>query len=391
VEWSDILRKIGIEKTPDELIHSIVDKEELYGLKTHEFKSVLRLHVVLRGHSQFFEALVDWLERGHRLVIVKGNHDLEWFWPAVRNYLRLDLAERLARRGYGAVEDVLKNTVLPHVTFIDHAMVIDKELYIEHGHPYDPVTRVLGKNTINEGQELNIPFGSFFNRYFLNFVELDYPYIDNIRPTPNILPVMLQKNPLTGLRVLFNNLIVTLRSMRRGYIRYIFGRDVFWRLLILVCVILGFPIALITYQITQEPPAPLPIAVFQWIAVLVILHISIQLLARAQLTEPDSLGGFASHRFDDNPNYRLMTFGHTHNVDQFEDRGRWFFNTGTWIPIVQTSTAEIRVDRTFMFLRIDSENGVVGQGTLQQWCDPAERAERLVLIRRKPIVRPRER
>src|SRR5262249_18249304 len=210
-DWSRILARIGIEKSPEQLVNSVTDKEELYGLKTHDYKSVLRLHVVINGHPEFFDALACWLGWGHKIVIVKGNHDLEWYWLAVRNYLRLELAERLAAAqapGDGeGVRHALTETVLPAMLFVDHAMVIDGDFYVEHGHPYDPLTRVIGEDTVNEGQELNIPFGSFFNRFLLNFLETDYPFLDNIRPTQNILPLMLKNNFVAGIRLLIDHLI----------------------------------------------------------------------------------------------------------------------------------------------------------------------------------------
>jgi UDP-2,3-diacylglucosamine pyrophosphatase LpxH len=133
-EWKQILERVGIRRTVDELMARINDKEELYGLRTNDYKSVLRLDIVIQGHAEFFIALAEWLAAGNRLVIVKGNHDLEWYWLAVRNYLRLDLAERIARQQNADVKNVLLQTVLPNLTFIDHAMIIDDEFYVEHGH-----------------------------------------------------------------------------------------------------------------------------------------------------------------------------------------------------------------------------------------------------------------
>lgn len=386
-DWSRILRKIGINMTPDELVRSITDKEEIYGLKTHDFKSVLRLDVVLKGHPVFFHSIAEWLGWGHKIIIVKGNHDLEWYWPAVRNYLRLALAERLAEIRFASaaaeeqVRDVLVETVLPNITFIDHAMVIDGDFYVEHGHPYDPLTRVIGEDTVNDGQELNIPFGSFFNRYLLNFLEEQFPYLDNVRPTKNILPLMLKNNFLTGLRLLIDHLAVILKTAPRQYIAYIFGQHIIFRVLVIVLAVLVPPVLLVVHQVTSAEPVITRI--LQWIAWLVLVYGVIQLLARAQLTEPDSLARFARRQFKNHAGYRLMTFGHTHNPDQFRKGDRWFYNTGTWIPIVETTTMTLREDRTFMYLHLgrDPSTGKLAPGTLQRWDDEAGRSEPLVLIR----------
>jgi UDP-2,3-diacylglucosamine pyrophosphatase LpxH len=382
IEWRKILEKIGIHRNVEDLSSSITDKEELYGLKTHDFKSVLRLDVVIRGHVEFFDALADWLESGGRLVMVKGNHDLEWYWLAVRNYLRLDLAQRIAdRHADGNLEDVLLKTVLPNLYYIDHAMVIDGHVYIEHGHPYDPLTRVIGEETVNKGQELNIPFGSFFNRYVLNLVELDYPYIDNIRPTPNILPLMLRQNFFAGLRMLYHHLSVIVKTVPRRYVGYIFGQHLIGRVLLILLLIIAPPIILINHQVTT--PTSVPLILVEWVALLAAIYAAVQALTYFQLKEPDSLASFARLRMAENPHYDLLTFGHTHNPDQFEERGRWFYNTGTWIPIVETTTSDIREDKTFTFLHLScDEAGKIKPGVLQRWDDPSGRGGPIVLTRR---------
>lgn len=379
-EWQRLLDEIGLVISIDELVKSITDKEELYGLKTHNFKSVLKLDVAVNGHPEFFDALSEWLESGNRLIIVKGNHDLEWFWQDVRNYLRLDLAQRVARKSSGDVKGILLDTVLPNVFFIDHAMIIDGDFYVEHGHPYDALTRVVGKARVNEDKELNIPFGSFFNRYLLNYVELNYPFLDNIRPTPNILPLMLRKQFFTGLRLLYDHVSVIAKTVPRGYIGWIFGQHIVGRVLLILLTVVVPPILLFTHQLST--PMSWPLIVLEWVAVLAGVYFLIQVLSYAQLKEPDSLVEFAKRRLDENSNYRLITFGHTHNPDHFEERGRWFYNTGTWIPIVGTTSGDIREDNTFTFLHLSSDSsGKLQPRVLQRWDDDSNRAEPVVLIR----------
>ncbi|HXG94977.1 MAG TPA: hypothetical protein VNN73_21740 [Blastocatellia bacterium] len=384
IEWQRVLEKIGISRTVDELIHSITDKEELYGLKTNDFKSVLRLDVVVKGHAEFFNALAEWVGDGNRLIIVKGNHDLEWYWRAVRNYLRLDLAERLAKQRGGATDEDTKKAlrdVLPRVTFIDHAMLVDGDFYVEHGHPYDPLTRVIGKATVGDGSELNIPFGSFFNRYLIDFIELEYPFLDNIRPTKNILPLVLRNRFFTGLRLLYDHVSVIAKTVPRRYVRYIFGQRIIGRVLLILLIMLVPPILLIVHQVNGTESVL--IKILEWAALLASIYAAVQALAQFQLKEPDSLDKFARLRFKEKSDYRLITFGHTHNPDQFEERGRWFYNTGTWIPIIEISTAELREDRTFTYLQLThNQAGRLQPSVLRRWDDDASRPEDMVLIKR---------
>lgn len=379
-EWQRVLERIGIQRSVESLINSVSDREEIYGLETDDYKSVLKLAAVLDGHSEFFDALTEWLGSGHRIIIVKGNHDLEWYWLAVRNYLRIHLAERLADRSVPPLEMVLKETVLPNLTFIDQSMIVDGDFFVEHGHRYDPLTRVIGADTVNDGRELNIPFGSFINRYLLNFIEKKYSFIDNIRPTENILPLMLRHRFFAGLKLLFSHLATIIKTVPRQYILFIFGRNLIIRVLTMLLVIAVPPFFLIWHQVGRQEHHI--VRVIQWAAWLALTYGVIQLLAYAQLKEPDSLAGFAREKFARNKRYRLITFGHTHNPDQFEERRRWFYNTGTWIPIVETTAADIRTENTFMFLHLrNSASGQLEPGFLQCWDDAAGRPEPMVLIR----------
>ncbi|HLF84161.1 MAG TPA: hypothetical protein VI837_08310 [Blastocatellia bacterium] len=379
-EWRRVLERIGIHRSVESLINSVSDREEIYGLETDDYKSVLKLAVVLAGHSEFFDALTEWLGSGHRIIIVKGNHDLEWYWLAIRNNLRMDLAERLADRSALPLDEVLKVTVLPNLTFIDQSMIVDGDFYIEHGHRYDPLTRVIGADTVNEGRELNIPFGSFINRYLLNFIEKRYSFIDNVRPAENILPLMLRHRFVAGLKLLISHLATIIKTVPRQYVLFIFGRNLIIRVLIMLFVIVVPPFFLIWYQVGHEEHRI--VRIVQWAAWLALTYGVIQLLAHAQLKEPDSLASVAREKFASNERYRLITFGHTHNPDQFEERRRWFYNTGTWIPIVETTAADIRSENTFMFLHLVSNaSGRLEPGILQHWDDAAGRPEPMVLIR----------
>jgi predicted phosphodiesterase len=374
-----VVEKLGIQRGVESLIDSVTDREEIYGLGTNDYKSVLKLAVVLDGHSEFFDALAEWLGSGHRIIIVKGNHDLEWYWLAVRNYLRMDLAERLAGRSALPLDTVLNKTVLPNLNFIDQSMIVDGDFLVEHGHRYDPLTRVIGADTVNDGAELNIPFGSFINRYLLNFIEKQYSFIDNIRPTENILPLMLRHHFVDGLKLLASHLATIVKTVPHQYVLFIFGRNLIIRVLIMLLVIAVPPFLLISYQVGHDEH--LMVRIIEWVTWLALTYGVIQLLAYAQLKEPDSLAGFAREKFAGDKRCRLITFGHTHNPDQFEERRRWFYNTGTWIPIVETTAANIRTENTFMFLHLgNNASGQLEPGILQQWDDDAGRPEPMVLI-----------
>ena len=124
-------------------------------------------------------------------------------------------------------------------------------------------------------------------------------------------------------------------------------------------------------------------------------YILAKLTAWFQLMEPSSLNEPAKERLK-GTKYKIMTMGHTHNPGEYifnlknknsETEEKRFYNTGTWIPIIETSTAEVREDKTYSFLHLkrDEQEKLqpANKGFLQRWNDDAGRAESQILVERK--------
>ncbi|WP_426672144.1 hypothetical protein ACPPVU_13035 [Mucilaginibacter sp. McL0603] len=399
--WSAELEKIGIYKDVTELRNNISKREEEYGLETDDYKSIYKLIQIRKGHTIFFNALAKWLHDGNKLLILKGNHDLEICMKNVRNYIRLMLAETLME--YANQNDlgaVLENFVLPRIKFIDDAVVIDKLVYIEHGHRYDKFTMILDHAMIEPAkQQVNLPFGSFFNRYVINRLELYYPYLDKVRPARNILPMLIRDNFPLALKVIFNQLPFALRILttRPRYVWFMFNR-VFWFFLALflpLVLVLIFRWHWLIALIFEPKKSAQPVSIFtQWltnsgkaIGVLVASYLLTRMVGWFQLTEPDSLASCAGKRLGDEQ-FKVMTMGHTHNPGEYIlKNGARFYNTGTWIPVIEISNASVRDNYSYTFLHL--KNGLGDElepangGLLQRWNDEAERVDPQLLILRK--------
>jgi UDP-2,3-diacylglucosamine pyrophosphatase LpxH len=389
--WQSLLQELGITKSIPELKNSFNNcKEKTFGLKTDDYKSVWKLARCVHGHRKFFLALAEWLECGNQIIISKGNHDLEWYWRTVRNCLRLALAKRLCsllqrKDASVSVPDVLTQRICGNLLFIDDAMVIDETFYIEHGHRYDKYTDVVGRPLLNK--QLNIPFGSFFNRYLLNQIELDYPYVDNVRPSQNILPLLIRERFFTAIKLLLWHFPFMLFIIPKRYYRYMFGQVAVLAAAIGVPLVVG---ALYLFaslpkfegQLQSLPGMSWPgSSLAKSIASMAASYFLARIVAYFQLSEPSSLSGPAMKIFAGYPAYQLITMGHTHNPDQCVKDGRWFYNTGTWIPIVELSTAQISEDKTYTFLHFRrQETGQLRPTLLERWDDDASRAEDLVII-----------
>ncbi len=396
LRWQTMLREVGIVKETGSLALSISDKErDEFGLKTNDFKSVWKLRSCIAGHPAMFRALAEWLGAGHRIVVVKGNHDLEWYWPAVRNALRLELGKRVSASGGGPLADALTRVVLPGIQFVDNSLVIDGELYIEHGHRYDKFSRVQGGPLWGKNQdELNIPFGSFINRYLLNRIELVYPFLDNVRPSENILHVLMRERFFLGMKVLFFYIPFTVHMFPKRYARFMF------KPLGSYLLALGIPLCAVVYLLWDRigilfaggaPPHGILGTVGQYIlgslrdvALLFLSYLGGRFVSWVQLEEPSSLLSNGKELMKTYPGCRYFTMGHTHNPEQFETGGRWYVNTSTWIPIVEASSAAIREDRSYALLWFgrDAENRLE-MHPLARWNDDAGRVEELVLVETK--------
>lgn len=390
--WQSLLQQLGVEKTIRQLQDSITPKEVTFGLKTHHFKSAWKLAKCVQGHPQFFDVLAEWIALGNRIIISKGNHDLEWYWREVRDCLRLVLAERLQailqRKGTNlSLAEILVQHISANLLFVDDAFIIDGSFYIEHGHRYDKYTCVVGGPLLPGNAELNIPFGSFFNRYILNQVELAYPYVDNVRPTKNLLPLLIRERFFVAMKLLLYHVPFMFLIIPKGYFRYMFGQ------VAVLAAAVGIPLALAVFYLLASFPHLQnqlgPLAAMNWpggnlaksFISLAGSYLLSRMVAYFQLSEPSSLGQDAMKIFAATPAYRLITMGHTHNPDQCLDNGRWFYNTGTWIPIVELDTADVRPDRTYTFLHfLRFASGELQPTVVERWDDDAERAEDLIII-----------
>jgi UDP-2,3-diacylglucosamine pyrophosphatase LpxH len=400
LEWQDLLVSIGItDKHVEELKAAVSDKERDIGLKTHDFKSVWKLHVATRGHPALFAGLAGWVQHGHSLVVVKGNHDLEWYWPAVRNFLRLTLAGHLHAGNPATPLHEHLTDIVPRIRFVDDACIIDRQVYVEHGHRYDRFTAVVGSPTWGaSGHELNIPFGSFFNRYLINKLELIYPFLDNVRPRQNILHMLMRERFFLGLKVLFQHVPFTIDMIPKRYAHHLLKPLAGYGLA------LGLPL-LVTLLLWGDRLLPLFFAgngqatgvsslgdvilryaggVLNDTAVIFLGYIFARFVSFVQLSEPEDLLEPAQRKMDAHPECRLITMGHTHNTGQKQENGRWYINSGSWIPVIESSSAALREDKTYSLIYLErSSQGKLIVHPLQRWNDDAGRIEPLVIVDRK--------
>jgi hypothetical protein len=90
----------------------------------------------------------------------------------------------------------------------------------------------------------------------LNRIELVYPFLDNIRPSQNLLPMLFKKDFGLGLRVLFQHIPFMLKVIPKKYYRYMF-RD-FLVFLLAVAAPIGVMIYLLVKAWKGGPSLAVP-------------------------------------------------------------------------------------------------------------------------------------
>jgi len=205
--WGAALAELGAPRPTAEL-RKLAGKERRYGLRTADYKSVWKLLRIAEGHPVFFAGLGRWIERGGWIVFVKGNHDLELFWPLVQAAVRREIAR--AHPGAPVAERVL---------FSQDGFQLSN-VYIEHGHRFESTTAVKGLPTLPKTPtELNLPLGSFVNRYLINALEGMEPFLDNIKPVQRLLWTVLRRHPLKVFTIARHSLTFLMRAARPYWLR----------------------------------------------------------------------------------------------------------------------------------------------------------------------------
>jgi hypothetical protein len=126
-----------------------------------------RLRVTMREHAPVFVALGRFLAAGHRVEIIKGNHDVELQWAAVQRAFFETMTELLEAAGDPLDEDLLQERVGFHVWFWYEA----GRVYVEHGNQYDEFNSLpnfLDPALVTDPDRSFSPMGSRFTLYMTN-------------------------------------------------------------------------------------------------------------------------------------------------------------------------------------------------------------------------------
>lgn len=152
-----------------------------------EIQSCSKFGAIHAAHEKLFQALGRFLSRqpSNRLVIMPGNHDADFFWPKVQQLFRHCVAAG------GQISE-------QQIIFVLSSCYIPEgkgHIWIEHGHQYDSVNRFMveGKTLwsastppiLTDEHGINRLYectGTRFLLKYLNHLDRDYPFVDNVKP-----------------------------------------------------------------------------------------------------------------------------------------------------------------------------------------------------------------
>ena len=195
----------------------ITPREKYYGLGTSPQKSCWKLGKIMNGHWIFFRALVKFLSQDNEIVIIPGNHDIEFAIPEFQNCFRNALLNYIPdeEKNKPNISDVIQR----NLSFLPWFYYEPGLLYVEHGHQYDSLNSFdYFLHPLTPDNLIDLPAGSFFVRYLFNQVESDHPFADNMKPLTRFIWWLL-------IRILKGGLFLTKRVRSQLY-HYL---DFFWQ------------------------------------------------------------------------------------------------------------------------------------------------------------------
>jgi len=390
--WQSEINKVKPDfKLPDGCVS---EKEKKYGLKTNNYKCIWKLHCAMLGHSAFFKSLAAWVRSGNELIINVGNHDPEWYWPLLQSYLRFRLHELS-----GALE-AERSRFENRIAFSIKAFPIYDQVWIDHGHNYEKQTemdpeyeyhKVAPKRKFmwkkpetpkeETDKELFIPFGSFFNRYLINRVELDFPFIDNLTVKGSMLRALIDEN-FSKVYKVFKNfafycLYVVQKNFQIVFFRLLVGFLLFIVPVIALVLLFNFPI---TDQFNAMKNADnIFLKGLNWILkyiLPIIVSVALRqilkkLLLWFKLTDPPLSVSAFKDLSSDGPlsQYDYIIIGHNHHPQHIVQDGKQYLNSGTWTSKYVQKYERIESGVSHTVVQVSKASNAPVFACIKQW-DP---------------------
>jgi UDP-2,3-diacylglucosamine pyrophosphatase LpxH len=109
-------------------------EERTHGLGSARDHAVHKMRAVAVRHDMVFRKLAQFVADGHSLVLIRGNHDVEFYWDTAREAF----VQALLDRAPLALSDPsVREAFQARIEFRHWFYYVEGLLYVEHGHQYD--------------------------------------------------------------------------------------------------------------------------------------------------------------------------------------------------------------------------------------------------------------
>jgi hypothetical protein len=195
------------------------DFERRYGFVPTPEKSADKATSIYNGHPLFFRALAWFVGHGHRLVFVRGNHDLELYWPQVQDRLRSHIAAEYPAVFGSAPDHPPPPDFQDRIDFRSGWFHYRRGVfYAEHGKQYEPFDSCPNPiRPVMPGDPwvLSPPVGSLGVVCLHNPLEDAFPEWENRGEHAVVLLELIQRYPLRMLSTVLRHGLDFMRMARR--------------------------------------------------------------------------------------------------------------------------------------------------------------------------------
>ncbi|MBU1536387.1 metallophosphoesterase [Myxococcota bacterium] len=219
----DIFDFLSVNEVPSEaeaeqLGITLTAGEKKYGLGSSETRAVWKVRKILGGHPVFLQSLARFLLRGHEIIYIRGNHDLDLYWKGVRSTIQQSFRAVLIELGSSDGQEVER------LVFRPWFHLIENEIYVEHGHQYDETNAITANLNplLPEGSYgsrerlLDYPIGSLFARFVYAPIRSVDPYRIHVISFTQYLSVIRGFNIWQFIRTVHLNFPFFVRSVRNS-------------------------------------------------------------------------------------------------------------------------------------------------------------------------------
>lgn len=317
-----------------------------------------------KGHQHLFTELAAFVRDGHRLVIIPGNHDIELSEAAIQWALRQEL---FSNDEASQARIIFPDEQLPeHFTGRSRGSFVYRlpGVYIEHGNQFDPFNRFdYSRFYIDEElAQVRLPSGSHFVYRVFNEAESKFGYLDKLRPRRAafllfcLLDIRLALNRIGALLGLGAEMVASelqlLYELSKTQTAVGTGargspstaeQELAW---------LGQyaeALSILLHEQATIVPGDSDIGtrgrfspVFAQAATQ-ILHTVLDLLtSRSDSIDQGDSYAQAAESLLQSENAEVVIFGHTHGLREIVYGSKRYFNTGTWVGLVDWNLTELR-------------------------------------------------